>query len=351
MQRIADANGGNRSAGSPGEAATAAYIERTLRAAGYRVERERFAIPATPRVTGLESAAALRFSPAGDASGVLRAVGLGCATADFADLGEDEIALARRGTCEFREKARLAEAAGASALVVVNSEDEAVPGTLGADSGLTIPVVGVASGDAPDPGERLRLTVETSARRSVNVIAESGPPGARVAMAGGHLDSVPAGAGMNDNASGVAALLHVAQRLGGRDLPLRFGFWGAEEIGLVGSREYVEGLPDAERERIGAYVNLDMVGSPGAEPAVYDGDARIERALRRELGADAPQRDLGGASDHASFAAADIPVGGIFTGLDECYHERCDRLANVDREVLAQSAAAAEGALVTLARR
>ncbi len=211
-------------------------------------------------------------------------------------------------------------------------------------------MVGVASGDAPQTGERVRLAVATGSRRSINVIAESGPRGARVAMAGGHLDSVPAGAGMNDNASGVAALLHVAQRLAGRDLPLRFGFWGAEEIGLVGSREYVEGLADAERERIGAYVNLDMVGSPGAEPAVYDGDARIERALRRELGADAPQRDLGGASDHASFAAADIPVGGIFTGLDECYHERCDRLANVDREVLARSADAAAGALVRLAR-
>ena len=234
-------------------------------------------------------------------------------------------------------------------MVVVDSEDEPVPGTLGADSGIGIPVVGVPSGDAPDAGERARLTVEAGSRHSVNVIAESGPRGGPVTMAGGHLDSVPAGAGMNDNASGVAALLHVAERLAGQDLPLRFGFWGAEEIGLVGSREYVERLSDAERERIGAYVNLDMVGSPGAEPAIYDGDERIERALRRELGADAPQRDLGGASDHASFAAAGVPVGGIFTGLDDCYHERCDRLPNVDREVLAQSAAAAQGALVRLA--
>ena len=61
-------------------------------------------------------------------------------------------------------------------------------------------------------------------------------------MAGGHLDSVPAGPGLNDNGSGVAALLHIAERLAGEDRPLRFGFWAAEEIGLVGSRRYVGGL-------------------------------------------------------------------------------------------------------------
>ena len=88
-------------------------------------------------------------------------------------------------------------------------------------------------------------------------------------MAGGHLDSVPEGPGLNDNGSGVAAVLEMAEELGGRPLPdgtaLRFGFWGAEEIGLVGSTDYVDGLSRAERRRITAYVNLDMVGSPGAD--------------------------------------------------------------------------------------
>ena len=143
-------------------------------------------------------------------------------------------------------------------------------------------------------------------------------------MAGGHLDSVPEGPGLNDNGSGVAAVLEIAEELGGRRVAagtaLRFGFWGAEELGLVGSRQYVDGLSRAERSRIAAYINLDMVGTPGAEPAVYDGDATIAAALRRGLGADAPRRDLGNASDHAPFAAAGIPVGGIYTGLDDCYH-------------------------------
>jgi Zn-dependent M28 family amino/carboxypeptidase len=174
-------------------------------------------------------------------------------------------------------------------------------------------------------------------------------------MAGGHLDSVPEGPGLNDNGSGVAALLEIAEGLGGRRVPdgtaLRFAFWGAEEVGLVGSRRYVDGLSRAERRRIAAYLNLDMVGTPDGEPAVYDGDAAIEAALRRRLGPDAPQRDLGGASDHAPFADAGIPVGGIFTGLDDCYHRRCDTLDNVDRAVLTTSARAAGAALVDLTRR
>jgi Zn-dependent M28 family amino/carboxypeptidase len=166
-------------------------------------------------------------------------------------------------------------------------------------------------------------------------------------MAGGHLDSVPAGAGLNDNGSGVAALLHVAERLAGRDLPLRFAFWGAEEIGLVGSRRYVDGLDGAERRRIAAYLNLDMVATPDGEPDVYDG-GRIEAVFRRHLPRGIDDVSLEGNSDHAPFEQAGIPVGGIFTGLNDCYHQRCDTLRNVDRELVAQAARATERALVDL---
>jgi aminopeptidase S len=154
---------------------------------------------------------------------------------------------------------------------------------------------------------------------------------------------------MNDNASGVAALLHAAERLARRDLPLRFGFWGAEEIGLVGSRRYVAGLDAGERRRIAAYVNLDMVGTPEASPEVYDAAPMIETAMRRHLPRGAREVRLRGNSDHASFERAGIPVGGIFTGLDDCYHERCDTRRNVDLRVLRISARAAEAAIADLA--
>jgi aminopeptidase S len=182
-------------------------------------------------------------------------------------------------------------------------------------------------------------------------------------MAGGHLDSVPAGPGLNDNGSGVAALIEVAEEVGPRPpgAPIRLAFWAAEELGLVGSRRYVASLGKAERRRIAAYVNLDMVGSPNAVVTVYeDGDPRLAAVLRRALGGARGER-AGGASDHAPFAEAGIPVGGIYTGSvepgpggeprDPCYHQPCDTRANVNLEVLGRISAAVERALLDLSRR
>jgi aminopeptidase S len=188
-------------------------------------------------------------------------------------------------------------------------------------------------------------------RETASVIGETGPDDARrVVMAGGHLDSVPGGPGLNDNGSGIAALLHIAERLADRDRPLRFGFWAAEEIGLLGSRRYVTRLSRRERQRVAAYVNLDMVGTPDSEPEVYDGARSIEAALRRHLPRGTDDVRLEGNSDHASFESFGIPVGGLFTGLDDCYHQRCDTLRNVDMEVLSRSARATEAALLDLTR-
>ena len=121
-----------------------------------------------------------------------------------------------------------------------------------------------------------------------NVIAETpGGDGERVVMAGAHLDSVRGGPGINDNGSGVAALIEAAEAIG-PDPPgarVRLAFWGAEELGLLGSRHYVRSLDRAERRRISAYLNFDMVGSPNAVPELYsDGDADLERVLRRAAG-------------------------------------------------------------------
>ena len=211
-------------------------------------------------------------------------------------------------------------------------------------------------------GARVRLSVDADSGNRVtrNVIAETGPADAeRVVMAGAHLDSVPEGPGINDNGSGVAAVLEVAEQLAGRPLPegasLRVGFWAAEEIGLVGSRHYVTRLPRRERERIAAYINLDMVGSPGERLAVYEGDdaagRRIEDALRADLPENAPEESLGGASDHASFGREGIAVGGLFSGVDRCYHESCDGIRNVDEALAARAARATAAALLALGGR
>jgi aminopeptidase S len=172
-------------------------------------------------------------------------------------------------------------------------------------------------------------------------------------MAGGHLDSVAAGPGINDNASGVAALLAIAERRRG-ERGLRFGFWTAEELGLYGSERYVDSLGRGERRRIAGYLNLDMVASPNPEPEVYGRGwvrPRLDAAVR-SVGLTPVPTAIGDLSDHAPFARAGIDVGGLHTGAferapngrahDPCYHERCDDLSNVDWPILRQLTAAAD---------
>jgi hypothetical protein len=370
LRALRDAAGEQRTraAGSPGDAATARYIAERLRAAGYRVTEQPFRVPGfqerrPPRVGGLarRDVLTLRNSGSGRVRGRVRRVGLGCRTSDFARVGRGDVAVARRGVCTFARKARLAERAGAGALLVVSERGAPFAGSLG-ERGARIPVVSVRSGVDRELRGRITVRVDaiTGRRTTHNVIGEIGPADAgRVYMAGGHLDSVAAGPGMNDNGSGVAAVLEVAEQLATRPLAngaaLRVGFWGAEEIGLVGSRRYADRLSRAERRRIRAYINLDMVGSPGEKAAVYAGSGEagraIEAALREGLPPEAPEERLGGASDHASFDAVGVPVGGLFTGLDRCYHRACDRLGNVDPVLAASSARATAGALVALAAR
>src|SRR4051794_23973106 len=94
-------------------------------------------------------------------------------------------------------------------------------------------------------------------------------------MAGAHLDSVPDGPGINDNGSGVAALLEIATELGGSppiDRAVRFAFWGSEEEDLNGSDYYVQSLSAAERDQLALYLNLDMLASPNAGYFVQGGE-------------------------------------------------------------------------------
>ena len=359
---------GTRAAGSGGDRATSRYIAGRLRAAGFRVTEPAFEVPlflerSPARVSGLRRSQflTLTFSGSGRAAGTVRRVGLGCTRASYRDVRRGDIAVAQRGVCTFSSRAMLAQRAGAGALLVVSDRGAPFAGSLEAPR-LRIPVLAVSTRAGQELKGRVRVRVHAiSARRTThNVVGEIGPEGAeRVLMAGAHLDSVVAGPGLNDNGSGVAAVLEVAEQLASRPLTngaaLRVGFWSAEEIGLVGSRRYVRGLSAAEKRRIRAYVNLDMVGSPGAKADVYAGEGeagrRIEAALRKGLPADAGEERLGGASDHASFAGAGIPVGGIFTGLDDCYHRACDRIGNVDASLAASAARATADALVALAAR
>ena len=186
------------------------------------------------------------------------------------------IALARRGTCFIRQKAQFAARAGAIALLVYNPVRGPIDATLGDPDASTIPVGAIEERIATSllGGGRptVSITIRTEKRRttSQNVVAATHGQSGQVLMIGAHLDSVGAGSGMNDNASGVAAVLELARvlKLRAPTLSVRFGFWGAEELGLIGSRAYVSTV---ERAPLVGYLNFDMMGSRSGSAGVYEG--------------------------------------------------------------------------------
>ncbi|GAP53206.1 M28 family metallopeptidase [Streptomyces azureus] len=202
-----------------------------------------------------------------------------------------------------------------------------------------------------------------SGRTGYNLIADwPGGDANRVVMAGSHLDSVSSGPGINDNGSGSAAVLETALAVSRAQYKpakhLRFAWWGAEEVGLVGSRHYVNRLATGDRSRISAYLNFDMIGSPNPGYFVYDDDPAIEKTFKEYFaGLGVPteiETEGDGRSDHAPFKSAGVPVGGLFTGasrtktaaqaakwggtagraFDRCYHSSCDTTANIDDTAL-----------------
>jgi Zn-dependent M28 family amino/carboxypeptidase len=401
LQAIADANSGVRAAGTPGYDASVAYVVEKMTAAGYNVTLDEFpfvfvALPTlqqTAPVAASYETGAFTGSGYGNVAAAVTPVDIslalprdpvtsGCEAADFAGFPAGNIALIQRGTCTFAVKVQNAEAARASAVIIFNqgntpAREGLIVGTLDPFA-ATIPVVGASFADGvalAQPGSQASITLAAPQNiTQYNVIAESkdGNPN-NVAMAGAHLDSVQRGPGINDNGSGSAVLLEVAEQMAKvkpRNM-VRFAWWGAEEAGLVGSEAYVAGLSEAEQTRIKLYLNFDMVGSPNHVFFIYDGDdsdaigeppgpegsAQIEKRFEQfysERGIPFKGTDFDGRSDYGPFIAVGIPSGGLFTGAegvktaaevalwggtagqqyDPCYHLACDTYANVNLAAL-----------------
>jgi Zn-dependent M28 family amino/carboxypeptidase len=411
LQKIADASDdpfypGTRAAGTDGYADSVDYVAGQLRDAGYRVTLDEFqfefVFPAllqqlTP-VNATYETGAFTGSPPGEVTGTVvpvdinltgdRASTSGCEAADFAGLdfaGSNDIALIQGGTCTFAEKAVNAEAAGAEAVIIFNqgndpTREALIIGTLvPSPAEITIPVVGASFDNGvalSQPGSTAHVrVVPNETRTDVNVIAElPGRNANNVVMAGAHLDSVTAGPGINDDGSGSAALLETALQMSKvkPENTVRFAWWGAEEEGLIGSTAYVEGLSQAERDRIALYMNYDMVGSPNYIFMVYDADEStfeaapvivppgstaiedLYESYYTMVGEPYDDTAFDGRSDYQAFIDAGIPSGGLFTGAEEpktaeqqaiwggtvgaqfdpCYHSACDDIDNVDLHAL-----------------
>lgn len=297
LQQIADANGGNRAAGTPGYDASVDYVADTLRAKGFDVQIPEFELRLpfadAPAVTvgGADvNAKPLEYTvgtPPDGVRGPLVPARVedtpGCTAADYDGLPvAGAVVLVDRGQCPFADKEVAAAARGAVALIVANnSVGTQSLGTLGADTDVKIPVISVSKADGAKlrarPGDttiKLNAGIKTVKTRNVIAQTKTGSPH-DVVVVGGHLDSVPAGPGINDDGSGVAAVLETAVQLGSSpDVKnmVRFGFWGAEELGLLGSGDYVQSLDVEALKDIALYLNYDMIASPNPGYFTYDGD-------------------------------------------------------------------------------
>jgi Zn-dependent M28 family amino/carboxypeptidase len=399
----------SRAAGTDGYADSVDYVAGLLKDAGYTVTLDpveiTFNFPGVLRqltpVQGEYETGVFTGSGSGTVQGQVipvdinltgdRASTSGCEAADFAGIdfsGLADIALVQRGTCNFGDKAFFAQQAGAEAVIVFNQGNtpdreglvvaDASSRTDGTTVAHGIPVVGAsfAQGQAlAQPGATAYVqVVPAETRTDYNVIAElPGKNTANVVMAGAHLDSVEAGPGINDNGSGSSALLETALMLANTkpENTLRFGWWAAEEQGLVGSADYVEGLSQTERDRIALYMNYDMVASPNYVQMVYDSDEStwtapvdipagstaiedLYESYYTKVGVPYDDAEYSGRSDYEAFILAGIPSGGLFTGaevikteeqekiwggtageqFDPCYHEECDTIDNLALDAL-----------------
>ncbi|KAJ1554695.1 hypothetical protein HK405_004316, partial [Cladochytrium tenue] len=255
----------------------------------------------------------------------LAAVLDGCNAADFAGISKGAVVLLAREPpttapglrqlppslqCTYRTKLGFAAKAGAGAVLLYSllPGDGFVLGRVGPDVAGRLPVLGVTHGVALDllarlvtaggGGADVRVTVHADVRvrnvTTLNVVADtrSGDPDNTIVL-GSHLDSVPAGPGINDDASGTAATLEVALSLYRTGLSrrlvnrVRFAWWSAEELGLIGSTYYVQDLaknnPD-ELKKIALNLNNDMIASPNGVRFIYHGFAAEDPKLRGPSG-------------------------------------------------------------------
>ena len=295
----------------------------------------------------------LVYSVSGELEAPLVAAGLGTPEDVAAVDLRGRIALIKRGILRFSEKVSNAAGAGAVGVVIYNDSSGRVQGSLVQQEAVPAVTIGGDDGQrlldllAAGPVQaRLQVDASTEERATSNVLAEL--PGSRgnssSIVIGGHLDTVPAGPGANDNGSGSAVVLELAHTLAQvapsqRPTTLRFVLFGGEELGLFGSRLYVNNLADADRQAIVAMINLDMVGV-GDSWRFGGSDDLVQRALgaSNDLGQRAlPLRGpLSSASDHASFVSAGVPAIFFYRTDDPNYHTANDRAEFVDADALGQ---------------
>ncbi|MDA1259323.1 MAG: M28 family peptidase [Planctomycetota bacterium] len=432
VEWLADDVREGRRAGSAGERAAASYIAQAFARAGLQPAGDdgtwfqEFEVELAPEagesallVDGrLQSGiSTLACSKNGRAEGELVSAGYGTVLPShgmnaFADVNaRGKIVLLRRYS-EFgpdpapefsalgnlRGKIRAAAEAGAIAVVLGTHPEDLLQGGEAlipfdaAPGSMEIPVVTVeppvfatlearcAQGESPHAVVEAAVLRPTARARNVLGIVPGGGP--ELIAVGAHFDHLGWGGdgslapgeqaihnGADDNASGTAVLIELAEEWGGssvgvnpREVGILFAAWSAEEMGLLGSAHWVKN-PTVDLSRVRANVNLDMVGRV-AHGAVTVGSAETAAAFRPALGVVSAnlsgnqiglelaiaegQLPGGGGSDHMSFQQAGIPALFFFSGLHGDYHKPSDDADKLDYEGMLAVAWAVSDLLVQL---
>ena len=143
--------------------------------------------------------------------------------------------------------------------------------------------------------------------------------------------------GADDNASGTAVLLEIAEKLAANreslDRTIIVVAFGAEEQGLLGSRHFIQN-PPVPKSQIKLMINMDMVGRLNSEKHIYMGgagtfpggmDLMKEKGISGGLNPIVHAGEVGG-SDHVSFYREKISVLGLHTGAHPQYHTPADTI-------------------------
>ncbi|KAK3374784.1 hypothetical protein B0H63DRAFT_562791 [Podospora didyma] len=400
LNDIAFANGGNRAFGLPGYAASVDYVwNRISKIPGTKAWKQNFpALFNYVEAIDLKVAGediyvfGLTYSPSTSAEGITAQIvagpegAIGCEDAGYAGLDvKGKIVLVQRGTCPtggtLAGRLKPAARAGAAAVIIYNNiATNVTAGTLSAPTPDLVPGGFINLSDGVrlkarlDAGETLDAyfqqtqIVDTRITQNILVETDDGDDD-NIIVLGAHLDSVQAGPGINDDASGTSLILELflaATKYRTKN-KIRFAWWGAEENGLLGSRAYCQSLVStAEADKILAYLNFDMVskgyfGVGDADGSTHGsvgprGSEVIERIYVEHFeaqGLTVTPAIITNGSDYASFwQVLGKPFGFLNTGTgvaqDPCYHQGCDTIKNPDPNTITVNARAAAHMLTVL---
>jgi aminopeptidase YwaD len=339
-------NMGARVAGTKAAEKASVYLAEQYRKAGYKTQIQTFTYS---KFTDLGSNLIINgstikgYSLKGTIPGKLEAKLVAVPnfgrTDDFRQVNvKGAIAIIQRGEIRFAEKVRNAENAGAVAVVIFNNKPEILHGGALAEA-TKIPVLGIAG----EQGQKLIARIQkTPLTIQINVNVQNREVIGRNVVAylegvtqpkiilGGHYDSVAGAPGANDNASGTAVVLSLARNFKNSQLSRQAWFvaFDGEEDGLHGSRAFVEKATPQFLTGLKAMLNFDMVGvnqqlQIGGTPSLT-ALAQVVEPKVQLFGSSY----LDGASDHASFAAKDVPILFFHRGLEPNYHSPNDKIVD-----------------------